>query len=214
MVRLSRWLVSFLNIGLLSFSLISGHALAQANDIYRIETEVADQSEAERIAAAKATLGDVILGITGDPAALQHPMVRQAISEAPNYLAKFSYATDANTKTGVKVVLNYSPHAITKLLQQAQLLPTAISTQQGLPLQVNNVQTFTDFKQVQAHLKTVGTIRRAELVSVNKQAMLFNLTLDGDAQLLKTTLAASGKLQAIDGDNAAGILNFNWQSQN
>lgn len=174
----------------------------QPVDIYRVETPVADQSEAERTAAAKATLGDVIVKVLGgDASALGNPIVRQAIAEAPNYLAKFSYASD---KT---LVLNYSSLAITRLLQQAQLLAPAGSA--AFQLQVTNVQDFASFKQVQAYLKSVAVIRRVELTSVNKDALLFNLTLEGDAELLKTSLAASGKLQLDNGQSSP--LSYRWQ---
>ena len=68
------------------------NAVAQQLDVYRMETVVANQSEAERVKAAKATFGDVILRVTGDAIALQHPLIRQAINEAPNYLLRFNYA--------------------------------------------------------------------------------------------------------------------------
>lgn len=173
----------------------------QPLDIYRVEAPVANQSEAERTAAAKATLGDVIVKVLGDASALSHPLVRQAITDAPNYLAKFTYSSE---KT---LVLNYSPLAINRLLQQAQLVaPTTSAAQQ---LQVTNVQDFASFKQAQAYLKTVAVVRRAELASVNKDVLLFNLTLEGDAELLKTSLAAGGKLQ-LEGETTAP-LSYRWQ---
>jgi hypothetical protein len=174
----------------------------QPVDIYRVEAPVADQSETERTAAAKANLGDVIVKVLGgDTSALGNPIVRQAINEAPNYLAKFSYLSD---KT---LVLNYSPLAITRLLQQAQLMAPASSA--AFQLQVNNVQDFASFKQVQAYLKTIAVIRRVELASVNKDALLFNLILEGDAELLKTSLAAGGKLQ-LD-SSVTAPLSYRWQ---
>lgn len=174
----------------------------QPPDIYRVEVPVADQSEAERTGAAKATLGEVIVNVlNGDTSALDNPVVRQALNDAPNYLAKFSYSSD---KT---LVLNYSPLAVTRLLQQAQLIAPPSNSAQ--PFQVTNVQDFSSFKQVQAYLKTVAVIRRVELVTVNKDALLFNLTLEGDTELLKTSLAAGGKLQ-LD-SSVAWPLSYRWQ---
>jgi hypothetical protein len=174
----------------------------QPVDIYRVEAPVANQSEAERTTAAKATLGDVIVKVLGgDASALGHPLVRQAIVDAPNYLAKFSYSSE---KT---LVLNYSPLAINRLLQQAQLVAPASSTAQQI--QVTNVQDFASFKQVQAYLKAVAVIRRVDLASVNRDVLLFNLTLDGDAELLKTSFAAGGRLQLDSG--ATAPLSFRWQ---
>lgn len=175
-------------------------------DVYRVEAQVANQSESERVAAAKANLGEVITRVLGDSAALQHPLVRQAIGDAPNYLTKFSYSSD---KT---LVLNYSPQAIQTLLQQAQLITANTSTAQGLTLYVVDVQDFTAFKQVQLYLKTVGVIRSVNLVSVEKDVLQFNLLLDGDEQLLKTTLAAGNRLQLVVGDSLQHPLSFRWQN--
>lgn len=176
----------------------------QSLDVYRIEAQVSNQSESERVAAAKANLGEVITRVLGgDTAALQHPLVREAINDAPNYLTKYSYSSD---KT---LVLNFSPQAIQILLQKAQLIAANASTAQGLTLYVVDVQDFTVFKQVQLYLKTIGVIRSVSLVSVEKDVLQFNLLLDGDEQLLKTTLEAAGRLQLVDGD-AQRPLSFRW----
>jgi len=193
-------------IVLLVFSVFVMSAWGQlAVDPYRVETTVVSQSEADRVAATKANLGGVITSVLGDSAALQHPLVRQAINEAPNYLAKYSYSSE---KT---IVLNYSPQAIQTLLQQAHLIAADASTAQGVMLYVVDVKDFTSFKQVQAYLKTVGVIRSVNLVSVDKDILQFNVLLDGDEQLLKTTLNAANKLQLIDGD-AQKPLSFRWQN--
>ena len=196
-----------IRIVFLVLSLFAVSAWAQQSlDVYRVEASVANQSEAERVAAAQANLGDVITKVLGgDSAALQHPLVRQAINEAPNYLAKFSYTSE---KT---IVLNYSPQAIQTLLQHAQLIAAHASTAQGVTLYVVDVKDFTAFKQVQAYLKTVAVIRGVNLVSVEKEVVQFNAQLDGDEQLLKTTLEAGNKLQAIVGDTQQP-LSFRWQN--
>ena len=190
----------------LVLSLLSVGAWAQLTaDAYRVEAPVANQSEAERAAAAKANLGEVIARVTGDSAALQHPLVHQAINDAPNYLAKFSYSSE---KT---IVLNYSPQAIQTLLQQVQLTAANASAVQGVNLYVSGVNSFAAFKQVQSYLKTVGVIRSASLVSVEKDVAQFTVILDGDQEQLKTTLSAGGRLQAVIGD-AQKTLHFNWQN--
>jgi hypothetical protein len=188
------------------FNLIALSASAQqALDAYRVEATVANQSEAERVAAAQANMGNVIALVLGNTAALQHPLVQQAIKDAPNYLAKFSYSSETT------IVLNYSPKAIQTLLQQAQLIASTATTAQSVTLYVVDVKDFAAFKQVQAYLKTVGVIRNLTLVSVDKDVLQFNLLLDGDEQLLKTSLGASNKLQMVAGD-AQRPLSFRWQN--
>lgn len=177
----------------------------QAVDAYRVEATVANQSEAERVAAAQANMGNVISLVLGNTSGLQNPLVQQAIKDAPNYLAKFSYSSE---KT---IVLNYSPKAIQTLLQQAQLIAANATTAQSVTLYVVDVKDFAAFKQVQAYLKTVGVIRNLTLVSVDKDVLQFNLLLDGDEQLLKTSLSASNKLQVVAGE-AQRPLSFRWQN--
>jgi len=328
-------------------------------DAYRIDTLVADQSEAERSAAANASLGDVILRVTGDITALQNPVIRQAVNNATNYLQQFSYPADNNDKAAIKLTLNYSAPAIEALLRQAQLsiwpsnrprvllwlvssesgayhqvtdasalqplvqraqlrgLPLIfpkwddedakiISEQavanvdvekikaasqryksdailvgsyshsgsnwnaswqlfqngasthfdsqvidvkaaglsnllsngvdqaanhlaqiyavkstsqdaQALKIRIDNVQDFTAFKQVQAYLNSLTMIHRSELLSIEKNALVFALTLDGDIALLKNTLALANKLQldetvAEDAKAPAPQLLFHWQN--
>ena len=187
-------------------NLISLNTFAQqVVDAYRIEATVANQSEAERVTAAQANMGNVIALVMGNTAGLQHPLVQQAIKDAPNYLAKFSYSSE---KT---IVLNYSPKAIQTLLQQAQLIAATATTAQNAMLYVVGVKDFASFKQVQAYLKTLSVIRNLTLVSVDKDVMQFSLLLDGDEQLLKTSLGASNKLQMVAGD-AQRPLSFRWQN--
>jgi uncharacterized protein len=196
----------FLVLSLWVGSLFTCSAFAQqALDNYRVEATVANQSEAERVAAAQTTMGNVIARIMGDTAALQHPLIQQAVKNAPNYLAKFSYSSETT------IVLNYSPKAIQTLLQQAQLIAATATTAQSVILYVVDVKDFAAFKQVQAYLKTVGVIRNLSLVSVDKDILQFNLLLDGDEQLLKTSLGASNKLQVIVGDTLHP-LSFRWQN--
>lgn len=171
---------------------------AQHLDAYRIEVQVEDQSEAKRIAAAKSGLGDVIARVSGD-AALQHPVVRQAIANAPDYLQQFSYSADrdkANSNAGIKITLNYSAQAIESLLRQAQLPlgDTAPKDAKTLIVRVDQVEDFTAFKQVRAYLESLTMIRRSELLSANKDVLMFRLTLEGDAALLTNTLAVDQRL--------------------
>lgn len=180
--------------------LAAGAWAQQPADPYRVETNVANQSEAERESAAKATLGEVLVRVTGDSSVLLHPAVRDAINDAPDYLAKFSYNSDTS------LVLIYSPQAIKSLLQKAQVLASNVGQ---LDIKVVGVKDFTAFKQVQSYLKAVAVVRKADLVSVTNDTMSFNLTVDGDAALFKSTVALTNKLVPLD--ESASPLSFRWQ---
>jgi hypothetical protein len=120
---LIRLLVSCLMIGLAS-PLWAG----QLVEIYRADTLVKSQAEAERNAAARATLGEVIVRVSGQRDALHHPAIKEATSNAQNYLFGFSYKSsnekitvDGKTSAAIGLQLDYAPQAIEQLLRQAQL---------------------------------------------------------------------------------------------
>lgn len=120
---LIRLLVSCVMIGVAS-PLWAG----QLVDIYRADTLVKSQAEAERNAAARATLGEVIVRVSGQRSALDHPVIKEATGKAQNYLFGFSYKSsneritvDGKSSAAIGLQLNYEPRAIEQLLRQSQL---------------------------------------------------------------------------------------------
>lgn len=122
----------FLHLRLLVSSLIVALASAatagQKVDIYRADTLVKSQSEGERNAAARATFGEVIVRVSGQRNALEHPAIKAALPKAQNYLFGFSYKSsteritvDGKTFPAVGLQLNYEPQAIEQLLRESQL---------------------------------------------------------------------------------------------
>lgn len=122
----------FLHLRLLVSSLIvvlaSAASAGQKVDIYRADTLVKSQSENDRNAAARATLGEVIVRVSGQRSALDHPVVQASLPKAQNYLFGFSYKSsaekitvDGKTFPAVGLQLNYEPRAIEQLLRDAQL---------------------------------------------------------------------------------------------
>lgn len=122
----------FLHLRLLVSSLIvvlaSAASAGQKVDIYRAETVVKSQAENDRNAAARATLGEVIVRVSGQRSALDHPVVKAALPKAQNYLFGFSYKSsaekitvDGKTFPAVGLQLDYEPRAIEQLLRDAQL---------------------------------------------------------------------------------------------
>ena len=100
----------------------------QVIQIYRAETLVATQSVAERNDAMKVGLQEVILRVSGDETSLENPLVRDALSQAQNYLYEFSYAStddmlqvEERQVPAIRLILKYSPSSIDKLLRDANL---------------------------------------------------------------------------------------------
>ena len=126
----------FLHLRLLASSLVVSLSIAltsvtyagQKVDIYRADTLVKSQSESERNAAARATFGELIVRVSGQRSALNHPAIKAAQSKAQNYLFGFSYKSsaekvtvDGKTFPAVGLQLNYESQAIEKLLRDSQL---------------------------------------------------------------------------------------------
>jgi len=111
------------------FALLANVAHAgQLVNVYRAEVLVKTQAEAERNEAARATLGQVIVRVSGQLSALDNPIVQSAVKKAQNYLFGFTYQSsnqkiteDGKVYPAVSLQLNYSPQAIEHLLRQAQL---------------------------------------------------------------------------------------------
>lgn len=100
----------------------------QKIDIYKVDVLVKNQSESERNAAARLSFGELIVRVTGQRSAVDHPVIRQALPKAQNYLFGFTYkATSEKIVEGGKSLpalalqLNYEPRAIDQLLREAQL---------------------------------------------------------------------------------------------
>lgn len=116
-----------------AFLVVCGLTAASANagqlvNVYRAEALVKTQAEAERNAAARASFGQVIVRVSGQRSALEHPAVKKAINNAQNYLFGFNYQSSNQKITdkgkvfpAVKLQLDYSPEAIDQLLRQSQL---------------------------------------------------------------------------------------------
>jgi hypothetical protein len=117
---------------LLTFLLLNVCAAAavaeQLVQVYRAEALVTSQSVAERNTATRVSLGEVILRVSGDSAALEHPNVRQALGQTQNYLYEYSYASsdeqlevDGKMVRATRLILKFSPQAIEKLLRESRL---------------------------------------------------------------------------------------------
>lgn len=120
-------LLSCLLLGL-SGIYAGGVVAGQKVDIYRADALVRSQSESERNAAARATFGEVIVRVSGQRSALEHPAIKAALPGAQNYLFGFSYrgvaekiTVDGKTVPAIGLQLNYEPKAIEQLLRQSQL---------------------------------------------------------------------------------------------
>jgi hypothetical protein len=97
-------------------------------ELYGIKQLVLDQSPALRQQATSKGLETVLVRVSGSEQTLQHPLVKNALSQSTSYLNQYSYSSSDETITiagerrpATQLLLQYSPAAIQQLLQSAQL---------------------------------------------------------------------------------------------
>ncbi len=100
----------------------------QKVDVYRADVLVKNQGESERNTAARASFGELMVRVSGQRNAVEHPIIQQALPKAQNYLFGFTYKSTAEKITedgkslpALALQLNYEPQAIEQLLREAQL---------------------------------------------------------------------------------------------
>lgn len=108
--------------------LAGGVNAGQKVDIYKADVLVKNQAEAERNAAARASFGELVVRVSGQRSALDHPVIRQALPKAQNYLFGFTYKSTTEKITegdksfpALALQLTYEPRAIDQLLREARL---------------------------------------------------------------------------------------------
>jgi uncharacterized protein len=108
--------------------LAGGVNAGQKVDIYKADVLVKNQAESERNAAARASFGELVVRVSGQRSALDHPVIRQALPKAQNYLFGFTYKSTAEKITegdksfpALALQLTYEPRAIDQLLREARL---------------------------------------------------------------------------------------------
>ncbi|MFT5116881.1 MAG: hypothetical protein ACI9NY_000405 [Kiritimatiellia bacterium] len=97
-------------------------------ELYNVSQLVLDQSVGLRQQATTAGLAMVIVKVSGRRQALDHPLVKYALTASTDYLAQYSYGSTDETLTIVgdsrpaqRLILQFSASAIQSLLQAAQL---------------------------------------------------------------------------------------------
>jgi hypothetical protein len=170
-------------------------AAEQQVDLYRAEALVPNQTAAERNRAASNGLGEILLRVSGDRAALEHPAIKRTMAQAQNYLQEFSYAStheqlerDGELIPAQRLILTFAPQAIEEMLRSANLQLWPANRPSLLVWLVVNEP---------AGLSLVGGGDERELLSV--QARRRGLPLITPLMDLEDRLAVSGRdLWAMD----------------
>ena len=110
---------------LLLLAVLLSNPLA-ASDLYTGEVLVPSQDEAARVEAMSAALKQVLVKVSGDPAAADRPAVKAALADPAPLIQAFYYRQDVD-RSGPTPALrlyyaaNFEPRAITRLLSSSGL---------------------------------------------------------------------------------------------
>lgn len=125
-VSLQRWVGWFLGVWVCVAPLV-GHAETVAN-LYQQSELVIGQGADERRQATEEALASVLVRVTGQPQALNSPVVKSALSNPEGYMEAFRYESgnetleqDGKEVPATTVVLNFSRVSVEKLLRTAGL---------------------------------------------------------------------------------------------
>lgn len=102
----------------------AGQASAQDNTLYEGESMVDSQSEDQRAAALPRALGQVLVKVTGDPAAASDPAFASGLSGAARMVQQYRYREDVITRNGVPqrvsfLIARFSPQAVDSMIANA-----------------------------------------------------------------------------------------------
>ncbi|WP_167854993.1 DUF2066 domain-containing protein [Mangrovimicrobium sediminis] len=89
--------------------------------LYAASVAVSDQGEAALAAGAREALSEVIVKVSGSPAALDDPTVREALAGARKQVQKFSFRRDDNADTGLSARFEFDSGYVSRLLAAAGL---------------------------------------------------------------------------------------------
>jgi len=108
----------------LALWLAAGTALAQDEALYEGESMVDSQSEEQRAAALPRALGQVLVKVTGDPAAASDPAFQGALGRAAGMVQQYRYREDVVTVDGAPqlrsfLIARFNPAAVDSLVASA-----------------------------------------------------------------------------------------------
>lgn len=119
------WVIS---LGLLCLlAVVPAHAENRV-DLYSAEILVPSQSATVRERAARTALRELVVRVSGEPQAAEHPVVLEASSRAQDFIYEFNYTStretievDGEERSATRLGLKFSPSEIERLLRSAGL---------------------------------------------------------------------------------------------
>jgi hypothetical protein len=184
MIKQKSWWKTLL---LLSLSVLPGFGLQQSDalqvaGLYRQQVAVSNESNAERIRAFNAALAAVVVKVTGDRRALQHPTIARALDDAQSYVEAMSYSS---------VVIEVEPTASgepeVEADEVAAAVPPSVVLAESLPATIQQRYINVDFSA-----KLIDELLAGANIAVwdsNRPSVLIWMVLqneNGDRRLLTT----------------------------
>lgn len=105
----------------LTAAVASASGAAEPGDLYEAEVPVADQRAAARTEAARAALAEVLVKVTGDPAAPSRPALRPLLQQAEQWLQRYQYRPAPAGAGGQVLVASFDREALKQRIYAAGL---------------------------------------------------------------------------------------------
>ncbi len=127
---MAQWQVGLraLAISLALFGAMAPVQAEQVVDLYSADILVASQSASERRRAAREGLEQLMVRVSGDPEAIEHSVVQEALSRAEDFIQEFNYVSTSETievedeeRPASRLVMKFSPPELERLLRSANL---------------------------------------------------------------------------------------------
>lgn len=169
---------------------------------------VKSQAEAERGAALKTALANVVIEQTGDAGILARPDVAAAVAQADRYVLQYSYSASSTAAAPLTLTAQFDSAAVDGMLAQLGLRAATPAASAGTPAQVKvwigQVRNAEDWLRLSAYLSRSGLVRSARPLQAHGEAVLMQLDLAGDLAHFLAALASGPTLALDERGGAAG----------
>lgn len=202
-VRLSRLLPLFL----LAFATAFAQPAHAAPTTYVGSAPVNSQDDAERAAALKTALANVVIEQTGDAGILARGDVAKAVAQADRYVLQYSYR--GGSDGALTLVAQFDSAAVDAMLARLGLRDAAqpaaaADTTTEASVWIGGVRNADDWLRVAGYLARNNFVRSSRPLEARGDAVLMRLTLASDLPHFLDAIAAERTLTVESRDSVSG----------
>ncbi|MBZ0222769.1 MAG: DUF2066 domain-containing protein [Dokdonella sp.] len=180
-----------------------------APDGYTGIAPVNSQDEAERAAALKTALANVVIEQTADATILSRADVASAVAQASRYVLQYGYERNSSGAAPLQLVAQFDRGAVDAMLAQLGLrgaAPTANASTSQAKVWIVGVRSAEDWLRVAGLLAHDPLVRDSRPLQADGDRVLMELSLAGGLDGFLDGIAAKGMLAVERGTGAEATL--------